>query len=42
MLNDIFDDIAEEESIVSKIWNCLSLKVRIEYARLGRQNLMSL
>lgn len=29
LLNDIFDDITDDESVVSKIWNCLSLKVPI-------------
>jgi hypothetical protein len=29
LLSYIFDDSAGEESLVSKIWNCLSLKVRI-------------
>ena len=29
LLSCIFDDSAGEESLVSKIWNCLSLKVPI-------------
>lgn len=29
LLSYIFDDSAGEESLVSKIWNCLSLKVPI-------------
>ena len=29
VLSYIFDDPAGEESLVSKIWKCLSLKVRI-------------
>ena len=29
LLSYIFDDSAGEESLVSKIWNCLNLKVPI-------------
>lgn len=27
LLSDIFNDVSAEDSVVSKIWNCLSLKV---------------